>query len=90
MRQQALPLQVSRLPFLSLPTCSFHLSLSHLPPFLPPPHSLSPQSSNKVKPSELDEFRRLYLAAHYVALAAMSKGSGLKDLAAMQLTAVLR
>lgn len=43
-----------------------------------------------VKKGELEEFRKLYMAAHYIALAGASRQAGLKDLAAMQLTAVLR
>ncbi len=34
--------------------------------------------------------RRQYLASHYVALAGVAKASGLRELAAKQLTAALR
>ncbi len=43
-----------------------------------------------VKKGDLEDFRRLYLAAHYISLANVAKAAGLKELAARQLTAALR
>ncbi|KAF5830572.1 intraflagellar protein IFT172 [Dunaliella salina] len=43
-----------------------------------------------VRPKDLEELRRYYLAAHYTALANAAKGAGLKDIAAQQLTSTLR
>ncbi|GAX77698.1 hypothetical protein CEUSTIGMA_g5141.t1 [Chlamydomonas eustigma] len=48
------------------------------------------QTAPTIKKSEIEEFRRLYLASHYICLANMSRQAGLKDLAAMQLVSVLR
>ena len=49
-----------------------------------------PQSQTTLKKGELEEFRRIYLASHYISVANSSKQAGLKELAAMQLTSVLR
>uniref|UniRef100_A0A7S3QV19 Intraflagellar transport protein 172 homolog n=1 Tax=Dunaliella tertiolecta TaxID=3047 RepID=A0A7S3QV19_DUNTE len=43
-----------------------------------------------VRPKDLEELRRYYLAAHYTALANAAKGAELKDVAAQQLTSALR
>lgn len=48
------------------------------------------QLTNSVKKSDLEEFKKLNFAAHYTALANASIKAGLKELAAMQLSSVLR
>eukprot|EP00955_Chlamydomonas_euryale_P116459 366417-Chlamydomonas_euryale.AAC.27 len=47
-------------------------------------------SSTAVSANVVAEFRKMYLAAHYTALANEATQAGLKDLAAMQKTATLR
>lgn len=48
------------------------------------------QGSSAIKKSDTEEFRKLYLASHYIAQAGAARAAGLRELAAMQLTAVLR
>jgi hypothetical protein len=43
-----------------------------------------------VSKRDAEDFRRLYLASHYIALAGEARASHLKDLAAQQLTSALR
>lgn len=48
------------------------------------------ESSGQGRKQDVEDFRRLMWAVHYTALANKSKASGLLELAAKQLTAVLR
>mmetsp|Transcript_26109 Transcript_26109/g.57041 ORF Transcript_26109/g.57041 Transcript_26109/m.57041 type:complete len:1764 (+) Transcript_26109:195-5486(+) len=48
------------------------------------------QVSTAVKKAELEEFRRLYLAAHYISISNQARGAGHKELAAKALTSALR
>jgi hypothetical protein len=47
-------------------------------------------SSHQVQKQDVDDFRRLFWAAQYCAAANKARQSGLLELAAKQLTAVLR
>lgn len=47
-------------------------------------------SSGQARKQDLEDFRRLMWASHYIALANKCKAAGLNELAAKQLTAVLR
>ena len=71
-----------------------HFSACPPTPPCPPPNSRRLTSllgsSNQVKKSDQDEFQRLYLAAHYLSMAAECRANGLKDLSAKQLTSALR
>ena len=48
------------------------------------------EASAQVRPQDVEDFRRLFWAAHYTACAAKASAAGLYELAARQLTAVLR
>lgn len=48
------------------------------------------ENSGQARKQDTEDFRRLMWAAHYTALANQAKEAGLADLAAKQLTAVLR
>lgn len=48
------------------------------------------EGNNNVKKVELEDFKRLYWAAHYVALSNQCRKAGLKEMAAKQLTTALR
>ena len=48
------------------------------------------QGSSAAKKSDVEEFRKLYLASHYISLSSQARQAGLKELAAMQLTSMLR
>lgn len=55
-----------------------------------PPLKPRAQGSSAAKKSDVEEFRKLYLASHYIALSSQARQAGLKELAAMQLTSMLR